>query len=336
MKRATHSILLAALTVAFDACAGEIGHFNGGVMNLRDYVMPDSGVYGVLYNYLYTSNQLNNPQGNVIDSVTVKAPGKPAIAAQVNVNLNLYALAPTLAWVTDIESCGIKYGALVTPTFVDANLNASMSAALAVGGEINGGSFGVGDVYVQPVWLGKSLKHWDFAMSYGFYAPTGKYDTGYASVPGLGPVKTEASANLGYGFWTHQFQGSAAWYPIDNKGTAVIAALTYETNGKKQDFNLTPGDNLSFTWGASQYLPIKQDNSLLLEVGLTGYDVWQISNDSGSPLNSGRDQVHAIGGQIGLTETTLPLILNFHGFYEYAAKNRFQGGSFGVTIGKKF
>jgi len=47
------------------------------LLNLLDYVMPDAGFYGLLYNYLYTSDQLNNPQGNKIDSVVVNVPGKP-------------------------------------------------------------------------------------------------------------------------------------------------------------------------------------------------------------------------------------------------------------------
>ena len=62
---------------------------------------------------------------------------------------------------------------------------------------------------------------------------------------------------------------------MNNKGTAVITALTYETNGKKKDFNLTPGDNLTLNWGLSQFFPLKKDMSLLLEVGPAGYDTWQ-------------------------------------------------------------
>jgi hypothetical protein len=30
------------------------------------------------------------------------------------------------------------------------------------------------------------------------------------------------------------------------------------------------------------------------------------------------------------------LSVNFHGFYEFAAQDRFQGQSFGVSIAKKF
>jgi hypothetical protein len=164
----------------------------------------------------------------------------------------------------------------------------------------------------------------------------GKYDTETATVPGIGPVKTESSDNIGYGFWTNQLQGSGAWYPMDNKGTAVIAALTYEINGKKQGFDLTPGDNLTLNWGISQFLPLRHDMSLVLDLGPAGYDTWQITDDSGSAATTTRDQVHAVGGQLGLTYVPWMASLTAHGFYEYDAENRFQGESFGLNLAKRF
>jgi len=99
---------------------------------------------------------------------------------------------------------------------------------------------------------------------------------------------------------------------------------------------VTPGDNLTLNWGISQFLPLKKDMSLLLEVGPAGYDTWQITDDSGSAASNTRDQVHAVGGQLGLTYMPWVASLNVHGFYEYDAQNRFQGGSFEVSIAKKF
>ena len=43
-----------------------------------------------------------------------------------------------------------------------------------------------------------------------------------------------------------------------------------------------------------------------------------------------------VGGQFGLTYLPWVLSVNVHGFYEYLAKDRFQGGSFGVSVAKKF
>jgi hypothetical protein len=339
MSRRINLVFVApmALAAAFTAHAGEIGHFNGGVMNLRDYLLPDPGFYSALYTYYYTTDRLNDSHGDKITSVTIDPPGGGAgVPVDVDVNVDMYVIAPSLVWVTDIKPLGIKYGALVSPTFANASLEALVSTAFARGGNISAGSYGVGDLFVQPVWLGKTFEHWDFGLSYGFYAPIGKYDTETVTIPGVGPVKTESSDNIGYGFWTQQIQGSAAWYPMDNKATAVITALTYETHGEKRDFDVTPGDNLTLNWGISQFLPLKEDMTLLLEVGPAGYDTWQITDDSGSDAGNTRDQVHAVGGQLGLTYVPWGASLNIHGFYEYAGEDRFQGGSLGVNLAKRW
>src|SRR4029453_11536897 len=51
-------LLAAAVACAFatpgTARAGEAGHFNPGVANIRDFYIPDPGFYGVLYDYWYT------------------------------------------------------------------------------------------------------------------------------------------------------------------------------------------------------------------------------------------------------------------------------------------
>src|SRR6266516_1727580 len=126
----------AAVTLLLNARAGEIGHFNGGVLNIRDYIMPDPGFYAAVYNYFYTTDQLNNSNGDAINSVIIKPGLGPGIKVGIDVNVNLYALAPTLIWVTDVKPLGIKYGALVTPTFADANLNAEFEALRERGGSV--------------------------------------------------------------------------------------------------------------------------------------------------------------------------------------------------------
>ena len=174
-------------------------------------------------------------------------------------------------------------------------------------------------------------------MSYGFYAPTGTYETESIDLPVFGPLRVEASDNIGYGYWTHQLQGSTTWYPWEDKRMAVTGALTYELHGDKKDFDLKAGDDLSLTWGVSQFLPLVTDQTLLAELGLAGYDSFQTTADHGNDAsNADRDQVHAIGGQLGLTYVPWVLALNLHGFYEYLAKDRFQGGSFGINLAKKF
>ena len=339
-----HNLLVAALVGALAvtptvAKAGEIGHYAGGFLNTRDYFVPDPGVYAGVYNYFYTTDRLNDSHGNKVKAVTIDPPGGgPGVTVSVDVNVNMYVVAPTLIYVRDVEPLGIKFGALLAPNFANANLNAEASAATERGGNISSStnSFAAGDMFVQPIWLGKTLSHWDFALAYGFYAPIGKYNTETVTLPRIGPVKAESADNIGLGFWTHQLQGSVAWYPWADKRLAVATTLTYEANGKKQGFDLTPGDNLTFNWGISQFLPLKEDHTLLLEGGPAGYDTWQISNDSGGAATNTRDQVHAVGGQLSLVYVPWGAALTCHGFYEFAAQDRFQGRSFGISLTKKF
>jgi hypothetical protein len=343
--KATHkqSLILAALIGALAfvttiAEAGEIGHYSGGFLNIRDYFVPEPGFYGAVYNYFYTTDQLNNRRGNKVNSVTISPGGGPGVTLGVDVNVDMYVLAPALIYVKDIKPLGIRYGALITPTFANASLAAALSTTTGRGGDAESSSFDVGDMLVQPVWLGKTLKHWDFSLAYGFYAPIGKYNTETFTLPGGATVEAESADNIGFGFWTHQIQGAAAWYPWADKRMAIATALTYEIHGEKEDFDLTPGQNLTFNWGISQFLPLRKDQKLLLEVGPAGYDSWQITDDSGSAAaNPGvHDEVHAVGGQVSLVYLPWSAALTFHGFHEFAAKDRFQGESFGISFSKKF
>ena len=91
-------------------------------------------------------------------------------------------------------------------------------------------------------------------------------------------------------------------------------------------------------WALAVYLPLKKDQTLLLEVGPTGYSSWQISDDSGSDATNPpmKDQVHGVGGQVGLTYIPWNALLNFHYFYEFAANDRFRGQSIGLNFAIKF
>ena len=130
----------------------------------------------------------------------------------------------------------------------------------------------------------------------------------------------------------------ASSVPSGSKATAVTATLTYNYNGEKEGFDYQPGQILWLTWGISQYLPLKKDESLLLEVGPAGYYQWQISDTTGSDVSNpdSRVQLSGVGGQIGVTYVPWDLIVNFRGFYEYASEERFQGASFGINLIKKF
>jgi hypothetical protein len=339
MRRLTAIIVTTAIVciAAASTPAAEIGHFNGGFLNIRDYFVPQpAGVYAALYNYVYITGRLNDRHGDAIDSVTVNPGGPSGLTLGIDVNVDLYALAPAVIWVPDWTPFGLKFGALISPTFANASLEAALSTATAHGGNIEAGSFGVGDLFVQPVWIGWAPQHFDLAFAYGFYAPAGRYDTTTVTLPDGNAVRAEESDNLGYGFWTQQLQASGAWYPWTNKATAVATSLTYENHQNKEGFDLKPGDNLTLNWGIGQFLPLTKDHNLLVEIGPAGYDSWQVTDDSGSDASNGvHDQVHGVGGQLGLAYIPWSLALTFHAFHEFSAKDRFQGDAFGLSVAKK-
>jgi hypothetical protein len=341
LKQHTATLISAAvlaLAAVVGARAGEISHYNGGFLSIRDFLVPsEPGFYGAVYNYYYTTDRLNDTNGDEINNQTILPPGGgPGATLDLDVNVDIYVVAPTAIWVPDWKPLGARCGILIAPTLASASPEAALSRADGAGLGESGSSWGTGDLLVQPVWLDWSLKHWDLNLSYGFYAPVGKYNTDTVTVPGIGPVKVESADNIGYGFWTHQIQGALAWYPMENKATAFTVASTYEINTEKEDFDLTPGHVLTLNWGMSQYVPLKKNNSLLLEFGPAGYNSWQVTEDSGRDANSSKDEVHGIGGQVGITSVPLSLVLNAHAFYEYAARDRFQGQSCGLSFAKKF
>jgi len=196
----------------------------------------------------------------------------------------------------------------------------------------------VGDWFIQPVWLGWKIGHGEAVLGYGFYAPIGKYDTEVVTLPVIGDVTAESPDNIGLGFWTHQFQGAGAWYPWVDKRMAVVGALTYEIHGKKKDFDLTPGHNFAVNWGVSEYLPLTKDERFVAELGILGYDSWQVTDDSGEDARNAdvRDDVHGVGLQIGSIYVPWKTALNFKYVYEYGATDRFLGQSFSLNLAVGF
>ena len=328
------TVAAAMLAVSGAALAGDPGHYVGGLMDTRDYFVPDPGFYAAIYNYLYTTDRYNDQNGNKVSSVTINRGPLAGETVDASVDLHMYVFVPALIWVSPWKVLGAKYGAYVAPTFANAEIQNAVSTSKGFGVTGSEATFAPGDMFVQPLWLGWTLPHWDVTAAYGFYAPVGKYDT--VTLPG-GRNTIPASDNIGLGFWTQQFQGGLAWYPWTNHATAVILALTYEYNTPQQGTDVKYGQNLWLNWGISQYLPLTKDDKLLLEIGPAGYYEWQISDTEGSLTESpgARTRISGIGGQIGLTYVPWDLVLNFRGFYEYHTESSVQGWSFGVNLIKK-
>lgn len=332
-----------ALAWSMSGVAG-VSHFLPGMMNIRDFLVPEKeGVYAALYLGNYSTNTLKDQNGNTIDKATFQTsrsmgPGIPAgtkFTADLDTNVDMFLIAPTFVWNTGYKILGADYAMLISLPFANTSVGAALDtltntnlairdASMGKALSVNDSAFSISDIFVQPLFLGWHGKHYDVSTGYGFYAPTGKYD------------KNDV-ANTGLGFWGHQFQLAGAYYPFANKGTALMLAGTYEINQKTQGKDFTQGGHFTLNWGLSQYLPIT--GNVLLEVGPAGYSQWQVQDNHGADqpsfLNS-PNQVHAVGGQIGLALPKANTQFTFHYFTEFDAKSRFQGDYAGFTAAVKF
>ena len=314
-------ILCFLLTSLGPTWAGELGHFAPGVFHIRDFLVPDPGFYYLQYFAWYTSDTFRDRNGDKRKSINL---GSQEL--EVDPDLDVFVVAPVFAWVGPWEILGARYGCQIIPVFANTSVQAALRTETGFGEKVDESQFGVGDLYVRPVWLGWDGAHYSISASYGFHAPVGKYDEG-------------AADNIGLGFWTNEFQLATAWYPWEHRGTAVTLAGTYEIHSEIKDVNITPGDRFSLNWGISQYLPLNQTESLVLELGPLGFSQWQVEKDSGSDVNEAfnpKDQIHAAGGQIGLLYASWNAFVMFHGLKEFHAEARFEGQSFTLTIGKGF
>jgi len=310
MKRAWNKVLRAAVRVSgsvFVLClflssfteAREFGHYVPGLMNIRDYAVPaEAGFYYLQYNLYYSADDYKDRNGNSIKSVG---------PVQMEGDIDLYGIAPTFLWTTDKEILGGNYSFFITPSIGTASVAASASLFdRAV--EVDDDSWGIGDIFIQPFWLGWRDTHYDISFGLGLYAPIGKYDE-------------DDTDNIGLGFWTFQAQVGGYYYIDKQQASALMLTATYETHTEKDGTDITPGDHFTLDYGFSQYL------SERLEVGIMGYSQWQVEGDDGDDSFLDPDvkcEIHAVGGQVAYWLTP-QLNLSLRYLSEYDAEARFEG-----------
>lgn len=170
--------------------------------------------------------------------------------------------------------------------------------------------FGFADLFVQPVKLGWRLGRVELVLAYAFYAPTA------ASEPG-------GNDGIGRGQWTHEGSTGGTLY-FDHAKTWSLSALTsYERNQRKESIDITRGDTLQVQGGAGKTL------LGILDVGLVGYALWQVTDDSGSrlppALRGARDRTYGLGPELGVDVAPLRSRLAARYEHDFAVESRPRG-----------
>ncbi len=198
------------------------GHYAPVVKNVRDMATPPPGLFVLWYNAFASSNKYIDRNGNGFNRINLGNinPGLPPI--EVSTNLDAFTSIPTIFWASNFEILGARYMAGISANYISADVSVITERNGAIldttfTRRTNSKVSGISDLFVAPVGLSWGLDNADITFLYGFYAPTGKYETG-------------GDDNVGLGFWTHQFQGYGYFYPVEDRSSAIMLGLTYETN----------------------------------------------------------------------------------------------------------
>jgi hypothetical protein len=285
--------------------AQQQGQYMPGQQGLNTGVLPDPGFTYANMTVNYSADTLKNSSGNSVP---------------LNGSYDIWALENIFFYVPKFKFLGARLAVMiVAPTLANGSVTLGAlnfpNIALQAGGE------GIADTWVQPVTLGWTLKRVDFNVGYAFMAPTGRYTAG-------------ASDNVGSGYWGNHFTTGTTLYLTKNKGTSANLFTDWEFHGSKataRGTTATPGEAFTIEWGLGQVLPLKKDFSRLLQLGLIGYDQWQVTANSGlaSPNIPANVlpyySVHAIGFQTNFILPVKALNLFFKFEDEYRAFARPEG-----------
>jgi hypothetical protein len=331
-------LALSALLVAQYAYAGTLGHYYPGVMGMRDIILPPKGFYAIYYDPIYYSNDIRDSSGNELSNVSMSASEtryvnvyghdipvrlSAGLSADIDASMAFTTEQLLLLWTPGWKILGADFGMFIAPSTgyvgIETEVKAHAVGTVSIGHfsktvtkdetvKVKSEMYGFGDLLVQPVMLDWRGRQYDAGLYYGFWAPTGAYSE-------------DRIANVGMGFWSQQFQAFGAWYFDKYRKTALIATGTYNLNSSKYDQDLAPGQSMTLEYALSHYFTDR------VEVGVYGYDQWQISPDTGSAAKN-KDvfyQIHGIGGQAGGWIIKEKLNLTMKCAYEYYGVGRFSG-----------
>lgn len=292
-------------TIPLPTLAQVRGVYPLGMSATNSGVTPEAGISYVNQFLFYSRDQAKGPNGDVL------ATGQNSVMMDMN----------SLVWVSKgtIDFLG---GPLFSMSATIPIANNSLTSDTE--GGISGGG-GLADSYYQPFILGWRKKRADFRAVYGFLAPSGRFNLG-------------ASNNVGSGYWTHAFSSGQTFYLNANRTMTVSAFQMYEIHTTQQGTQIHPGDTLDLDYSLTHVLSLQRD--LKLQVGLVGYEQWQLTDKTGPNLNSAQSSAHYRVNSLGFGSTLIlpqrKVSVGIKYFKEFEDRSTFQGYSFQITASIKF
>jgi hypothetical protein len=259
-------------------------------------VTPESGLTYSNQFLFYARDELKGTSGDVL------ATGQNSVLMDLN----------SFVWVSTQE-----LPILGKPRFsASATLPvANNSLTSDVEGAINGGG-GFADSYYQPVIIGWRTERASIRAIYGFLAPTGSFIAG-------------GTKNVGSGYWTHTLSSGQTFYFAKSKLTNISAFEMYEFHTTQEGTKIHPGQNFNVDYSFTHSIVVH--NELRLQIGIVGYEQWQMTDKSGPNISLTQATAHYVVNALGIGSNVLSpdrgVTVGFKYFKEFSNNSTFQGYS---------
>lgn len=277
-KKTYKRLALALVTLCTTASfAFGQGHYSGGSFNPGDYfVSPVSGFILPVY-YSHSNQNFFNSSGQKSDILIHPNPDDPTtLNMGQNVSTNSALIMAIYAGRKKILKA--NWGMMLMPLFSSPTANVVLDYYSSNTGsgakKFSSKSFGMGDLYLQPVWLSWDTRKWAYSFTYGVYIPIGKY-------------KENDVKNIGLGYFSHNIRVAAKY-----KATPQLSftmAPTIEINNKQRGVDFTEAPHLTLDAGGFYTFPKGH------EIGLYGYYTKQLGNDKGAEGSHFNDRIFGVG-----------------------------------------
>lgn len=312
----TSGVLAALTLMAAPAHAQLNGENLLGDMGVKSGTQPAPGFYVGNIFYRYRTETIRNASG---DRITFD----PSRSGNQTINV----AAPIVIYVSRAKILGANYGMMAVVPLAKGTLEAP---ALGIFEEA---SKGLADAYVVPLQLGWHASRADVTTSFGFFAPTGRYEA-------------DATDNLGKGMWSYELAGGSTLYFDKDRSVSVSTTAYWESHSRKKDTDLRFGNLALEGVRVGQLLTLEGGVGKTwlggaLSVGMAYYGQWKItSDDFGVPVDLpdaselGRHRVFAYGPDVTIpigTKKTLISLLNIRYLWETGARIKTEGPTFAIT-----
>lgn len=251
-------LLVVSASVA-EAQVQDLGHKLPGGVGLDAGTQPEPGVYVGDRFVWFSSSRAVDRDGNTVPID----------------NLEIDAFANALGISGTIEIDGLYLTAAVAAPVLWTSLSADQP-------EVSIDRLGLGDVFLEPIQIGRRTQRFDVIASYALYLPT----------------RQEEREGIGRTEWSHQVSAGGTLFLDDQRGWRVSALASYLHFRPKPGIDITRGDSMMVQGGIGARV------LRIVDVGIAGYGLWQVTDDSGGDLpdvlRGARERVFGLGPEIGV------------------------------------